>query len=184
MSGQRSARAVPAPEALDAPARVVLGFDPGAAHVGWAALAHGAAGVCYLASGGFEVEPSDRGIAALRLAARMLLDTHRPALVALERVTAVYARGRFGASMASGLVGAAWAGGELAGLAAACGLEVRTVTHTEAKIAIGAPAGDGRAVTAVLRARVAGWPRVNEHERDAGAVALAVICDGGRDDAR
>lgn len=159
----------------------VLGFDPGAAHVGWCLIVRGPEGARYVASGGLEIEPSDLGLAALRVAARDLLVTHRPATVAIERERAVYARGRFGASMASGLVGAAWAGGELAGLAASMGLAVRTFTHTDTKIRIGAPAGDGRAVKAALLARVAGWPRVGEHQRDAGAVALAVLCDGGCD---
>lgn len=165
----------------DAAPRIAIGFDPGAAHIGWCALARGLAIVRYVGSGTLELEPSDAGLAALRLAVERLLLTHRPALVALERVGAVYLRGRFGASMASGLVGAAWAGGELAGLAAARGLDVRTLTHTATKIAIGVPAGDGRAVTSALRARVAGFPRVNEHQRDAAAIALAVLCDGGRD---
>jgi crossover junction endodeoxyribonuclease RuvC len=181
MIDRRSINDPPAPVADDVAPHVAVGFDPGAAHVGWAVLASRPAGVTLVASGVLEVEPSDQGLAALRLAAGGLFDTHRPAIVALERERAVYVRGRFGSSMASGLVGAAWSGGELAGLAAARGLEVHTLTHTETKIAIGAPAGDGRAVTAALRARVAGWRRVSEHERDAAAVALAVLCERGRD---
>jgi len=179
MSEHRSTNNLPALGAQNIASRVAIGFDPGALHVGWAALALCSAGVRYVASGGFEIEPSDHGLAALRLAAENLFRTYRPAIVAIERVEAVYARGRFGASMATGLVLAAWTGGELAGVAATRGLAVRTITHTEAKIAINAPAGDGRAVTAALRALVAKWPRVNEHQRDAGAVAFAVLCDGG-----
>lgn len=157
-----------------------LGIDPGAAHVGWCALERDGAGVRYVASGGLELDVSDSGLAALRLGAAGIFDRFSPTLVGLERERVVYLRGRFGASMATGLVLSAWTGGEIAGVAAARGLEVRTLTHTEAKIAIGAPAGDGRAVTAALRGRVAGWPRVSEHQRDAGAVALALLCDGGR----
>jgi Holliday junction resolvasome RuvABC endonuclease subunit len=164
------------PAEHDPAQRIAIGFDPGAAHVGWCALAGDSAGVRYIASGVLEIEPSDAGLAALRLGAHNLIVTHRPAVVAIERVTAVYVRGRFGASMASGLVGGAWTGGELAGLAHAHGIAIVTFSHTEAKIAIGAPAGDGRAVTSALRARVSGWPRVGEHQRDAGAVALAVLC--------
>lgn len=155
-----------------------LGIDPGA-HLGWCVLERDGAGVRYVASGVLELEASDVGLTALRLAARGLLDAHRPTIVALERERAIYLRGRFGPSMATGLVAAAWAGGEFAAIASQAAA-VRTFTHTEAKIAIGAPAGDGRAVTAALRVRVAGWPRVSEHQRDAGAVALAVLCDGSR----
>ena len=157
---------------------VALGFDPGAAHVGWCVLVLAPASVRYVASGVLEIEPSDAGLAALRLAAVDLFSRYAPAMVGIERERAVYARGRFGASMASGLVGSAWTGGEIAGLAASLGFAVRTLTHTETKIAIGAPAGDGRAVTAALRARVEAWPRVGEHQRDAGAVSLAVIGNG------
>jgi crossover junction endodeoxyribonuclease RuvC len=166
----------------DAAPRIALGFDPGAAHVGWCVLAGDSAGVRFVASGVLEVEPNDAGFAALRLGARNLFAAHRPIVVGVERVIAVFVRGRFGASMASGLVGAAWTGGELAGLAAAHGIATVTLSHTETKTAIGAPAGDARAVTAALRMRVMGWPgRINEHARDAGAVALAVLRFGGRD---
>ncbi len=169
----------PATAEHEGAARIALGFDPGAAHVGWCALAAERGSVRYVAAGVLEIEPSDPGLAALRLAARDLLVTHRPDIVGIERVIAVFVRGRFGASMASGLVGAAWTGGELAACFAVNGIEIKTLAHTAVKVAIGAPAGDGRAVTAALRARVQGWPgRVNEHARDAGAVALAVLSDG------
>jgi Holliday junction resolvasome RuvABC endonuclease subunit len=171
------------PEQHDAAPRVAIGFDPGAAHVGWCALAVDPAGVHYSGSGVFDVEPSDPGLAALRLGAADLFVRFTPNLVGVERVVAVYPRGRLGASMASGLVGAAWTGGEIAGLAAARGLGIRTLTHTAIKVAIGAPAGDGRAVAAALRSCVAGWPiRMNEPSRDAGACALAVLCGGRGDD--
>jgi len=166
----------------DTPRRV-LGFDPGAVRSGWTMLERGAAGVRFGASGVLELEPSDLGLHAFRLGAAELFARFSPDLVGVERVAFVYPRGRLGPSMATGLVIAAWVGGELAALAATRGLEVRTLTHNEAKDRIGAHAATGKDMAATLRARVTGWPHVvGDHERDAGAVALAVLLsDGGKD---
>lgn len=159
----------------------VVGVDPGARWIGWAMLEGDASGARYLASGVLELEPGDAGLRALRRAAHELLAAHRPGVVVIERVAQVYTCARFGASRSTGLVHAAWTGGELAGLAASMGLAVRSIDHNAAKDRIGAHAGTGGDVAAALRARVAGWPHVvGDHERDAGSVALAVICEGGR----
>ncbi|AUX25120.1 crossover junction endodeoxyribonuclease ruvC [Sorangium cellulosum] len=158
---------------------IVLGFDPGAARVGWAALGADAHGARHLGSGVLPVDlAGDSGLEALRAAAGALLSRYRPALVAVERVVRVFPRPRFGPAMASELCGASWVGAELAGLAAARGLVVRTATLQAVRSALGcARAGDG-ALAAALRARVAGWPvRSSEHARDAAAVAWSTTVE-------
>ncbi|WP_438037000.1 hypothetical protein [Sorangium sp. So ce204] len=156
---------------------IVLGFDPGAARVGWAALDVDAAGARHVGSGVLPVDlAGDPGIEALRAAAGALLSRYCPALVAVERVVRVFPRPRFGPAMASELCGASWVGAELAGLAAARGLIVRTATLQAVRSALGCARAGDAALAAAIRARVAGWPaRSSEHARDAAAVAWSTI---------
>ncbi|MGK3959913.1 crossover junction endodeoxyribonuclease RuvC [Sorangium sp. So ce118] len=156
---------------------IVLGFDPGAARVGWAALGTDARGARHVGSGVLPVDlAGDAGLDALRAAAGALLSRYRPALVAVERIVRVFPRPRFGPAMAGELCGASWVGAELAGLAAARGLVVRTATLQAVRSALGCARAGDAALAAAIRARVAGWPaRSSEHARDAAAVAWSTI---------
>ncbi|WP_441291917.1 crossover junction endodeoxyribonuclease RuvC [Sorangium sp. KYC3313] len=158
---------------------IVIGFDPGAARVGWAALDVGAAGARHLGSGVLPIDlAGDSGLEALRAAAGALLSRYRPALVAVERVVRVFPRPRFGPAMAGELCGASWVGAELAGLAAARGLVVRTATLHAVRSALGCARAGDAALAAAIRARVAGWPvRSSEHARDAAAVAWSTTVE-------
>lgn len=157
-------------------ADLVLGFDPGAVRLGWAALDLGGETPRHVESGTIAVDlaAGDAGLDALRCAVGALLARLGPGLVAVERIAAVHGHPRMGAAYASGLVLGAEVGGEVAGLAAAQGFAVRTVTREAARAFLGLPSGATDAAVAVeVRARVGGWPaRSNEHERDAAAVAL------------
>ncbi|MFO0755063.1 MAG: crossover junction endodeoxyribonuclease RuvC [Byssovorax sp.] len=158
------------------PAIFVLGFDPGSARLGWAALEiypalrHAASGVLAV-----DLASGDIGLARLRADVGALLVRLAPDRVAIERVARVHqAPGHFGPGMATGLVLAAWVAGEVAGLAASRGLEVRTATREQARRALGlAGSATDAAVSLAVRSRVVDWPkRSTEHARDAAALAM------------
>ena len=147
---------------------IVLGVDPGSAHVGWAVLESG--GPAHVVSGSHEGLPTRDVIARLRGAVR----TRRVGLVAVERVEQVNARGGFGSQMATGLLLGHGVGQRIAQALEDDGVRVVEVTAEAWHLAyFNARAVDGPAVAALVQTRILGWPAVsNAHERDAAAIAL------------
>lgn len=102
-----------------------------------------------------------------------------PLVVTVERVDKVIPRARFGGSMGTGLVRAAWIGGEIASLARAVfGPEsVYTVSEEHWREALigGTPAkgmSEDQMIARLIPMVVEGWPDTsNNHNRDSGGIA-------------
>ena len=96
-------------------------------------------------------------------------------LVGLERVLNVHPKdGGIGASMASHLLRAAEITGEIRNEARHCGCPVNWCQAREwRKVIVGKANAEPARITAAIKLRIPGWPRVsNGHERDGGGVAL------------
>ena len=158
---------------------LVLGVDPGSAHVGWALVsAPASGGFQHWASGSIDNRPVREVVARLRGAWRA-----HPApefTVAVERITQINARAGFGATMATGLALGHGVGQRIVQAFEDDGVRVEEVTAEKWHLAYFARrAVDGPAVHALVRSRIAGWPTAsNNHQRDAGAIALWAL-EGG-----
>ena len=152
---------------------MILGVDPGSRWIGWAAMSDSGR---LVGAGVLDLEQIDaRGIVR---ALRSYLAAGSPAsrLVGVETVEAVGHRPGFGPRMAGDLVRAARLGGKIVQAFTDDGVLVKEPTAEEVRSHFfGRPVVDGAAVKALVRERIAGWPKVsNGHARDAAAVALYV----------
>lgn len=165
--------AAPRPEpATGQPARlVVLGLDPGST-TGFALVDTSSRGTTVLACGATRSPRLVGSHGAVWLDGQPLRCW--PALVAIETVTAVVPRARFGPGMATALVGAADVAGQLAGAATALGLPVLRVDAATWRQAItGHRQASDAAIRRALSRRLGdALPRTNAHARDAIGLAI------------
>jgi Holliday junction resolvasome RuvABC endonuclease subunit len=104
------------------------------------------------------------------------LEAYRPDLLAIESVTTVYSRSRFGASMAQALMASAKLTGRILQMAQGMGIATAEATaHEWRGSLIGMRAATDAQIKSVLMRRVALMPkRSSAHVRD--AIGVAVFC--------
>jgi Holliday junction resolvasome RuvABC endonuclease subunit len=104
------------------------------------------------------------------------LETYKPDLLAIESVTTVYSRSRFGASMAQALMASAKLTGRILQMAQGMGIATAEATAHEWRGAIiGKRNATDKQIKAALMQRVALMPkRSSAHVRD--AIGVAVFC--------
>lgn len=147
---------------------MILGIDPGSAHVGWALLTDQ---LNYVDAGALNHCAAPDVVATLRHIAGNMGASR---LIAVERVDQVRPRARFSAVMATALVLGHGLGQRVVQAFVDDGVAVREVTAEAWRRAYFERGSvDDAAVKALVQHRITGWPtKSNAHARDAACIAL------------